>query len=142
MVTRVQSDTVSSRQSKSTSSPLVFIIDDSLIMADCIARAARGTSAMPNVLTFGDAIAAMGAIAAGQLPDLIFLEVLLSGPDAFTFLNELLSYEDTAKVPIVVVSSLDFATNNLADYNVVGYLNKETMTPQEIQAYVAEYTHA
>ena len=44
---------------------------------------------------------------------MIFLDILLTGPDGFTFLNELISYSDTAKIPIVIVSSLDFSGKDL-----------------------------
>ena len=50
---------------------MIFIIDDDEIMAECVARAAGGT-----VKIFGNAIEAMSAIADGELPDLIFLDIL------------------------------------------------------------------
>lgn len=113
-----------------------FIIDDDEIMAECIARAV-GESAE----VFSNAIEAMQVINDDGVPDLIFLDVLLDGPDGFTFLNELASYTDTEKVPVVIVSSLDFSKNDLSKYGVVGFLNKDSMEPKEIRSYVEEYCH-
>lgn len=114
---------------------MIFVIDDDRIMAECIARACKNY----EVKIFGDAINAMNAISGGEIPELIFLDVLLTGPDGFTFLNELISYDDTAKIPVVVVSSLDFEEKNLDVYGIVGTLTKDRMLPQEILAYAEKY---
>lgn len=90
----------------------------------------------------GNAIQAMELISAGEVPEMIFLEIYLTGPDGFTFLNELASYPDTMKVPVVVVSDGKFSEFNLEDYGVVRTLNKETMRPEDIKALVNEYTGA
>ncbi|MBR2710356.1 response regulator [Candidatus Saccharibacteria bacterium] len=113
---------------------MIFIIDDDEIMAECVARAAGGT-----VKIFGNAIEAMSAIADGELPDLIFLDILLTGPDGFTFLNETISYKDTVEIPVVIVSSLDFGERDLSTYGVVGVLNKDKMRPDDVRKYVEEY---
>lgn len=113
---------------------MIFVIDDDVVMAECIARACK----VPTKI-FANAIEAMNALG-GELPTLIFLDILLDGPDGFTFLNELSSYSDTSAIPVVIVSSLNFANQDLSDYGVVGFLNKDTMTPQEITKYVAKYT--
>ena len=111
---------------------MIFVIDDDEIMAECIARAA-GT---PTKI-FSNAIEAMQAID-DELPELIFLDILLDGPDGFTFLNEIASYQDTAKIPIVIVTSLDVTNLNLAQYGVIGVLKKEQMKPEEIRNYVEQ----
>ena len=80
---------------------MIFVIDDDVAMAECIARACGSAEIFTN------AIDAMNKISGGKIPNLIFLDVLLDGSDGFTFLNELVSYDDTAKIPIVIVSSLD-----------------------------------
>ena len=113
---------------------MIFIIDDDRVMANCISRACKYETRV-----FANAIEAMGAIAQGEIPDLIFLDILLDGPDGFTFLNELVSYADTGKIPVVVVSSLDFGGKDLGAYGVVGVLNKETMLPEEILGYAKKY---
>lgn len=112
---------------------MIFVIDDDEIMAECIARACgAGTQIFQN------AYAAMNAIVDGTIPDLIFLDILLDGPDGFTFLNELITYDDTAKIPVVIVTSLEL-NNDLNVYGVVEILNKTTMTPNDIKRICEKY---
>lgn len=113
---------------------MIFVIDDDEIMARCIGRATQR-----KFRVFRDGIAAMEAIENGELPELIFLDILLNGPDGFTFLNELISYEDTAKIPVVVVSSLKFSKRQLASYGVVAVLDKDEMRPEEILELAEEF---
>ena len=112
---------------------MIFVIDDDVVMAKLIADATKKETRI-----FSNAIEAINALDDG-LPDLIYLDILLTGPDGFTFLNELISYSDTAKIPIVIVSSLDFANRDLSVYGVVGVLNKDSMTPKDIRKYADEY---
>ena len=114
---------------------LVYIIDDDKIFAECLERFLRVAEKdmtqfivkhFSNVI---DAVAEMN----GEVPDVIFLDILLDGPDGFTLLNEMASYDDTARVPIVIVSSLDIR-RDLKDYGVVAVLDKATMTPEEVGA--------
>lgn len=114
---------------------MIFVIDDDEIMAECIARAIN-----KKIRIFADAYEAMAAIADGDLPKMIFLDILLDGPNGFTFLNELVSYTDTAKIPVVIISSLDFSNKDLSMYGVVGVLNKAEMIPEDIKNYVEQYT--
>ena len=113
---------------------MIFVIDDDEIMARCIGRATQR-----KFRVFRDGIAAMEAIENGELPELIFLDILLNGPDGFTFLNELISYEDTAKIPVVVVSSLKFSKRQLAAYGVVAVLDKDEMRPEGILELAEEF---
>lgn len=115
---------------------MIYIIDDDEIMAECIERACKEQSTKK----FTNVIEAVQALDQTGIPDLIFLDILLDGPDGFTFLNELASYTDTAVVPIVIVSSLDLTRRDLSAYGVVGVLQKDTMHPEEIREYVKKYT--
>jgi len=108
----------------------IFIIDDDEIMAECLARSLKKY----ETKIFHNAIDAMGEISDNELPDLIFLDILLDGPDGFTFLNELISYPDTAKIPVAIVTSLDIS-ESLKNYNVQKIFNKSQMTPKEIKSY-------
>ena len=112
---------------------MIFVIDDDPIMAECISRATGKETRI-----FGNAIDAMNALD-DELPEIIFLDILLTGPDGFTFLNELISYSDTAKIPVVIVSSLDFKNKDLSVYGVVGILSKDDMIPKDIKRYVDKY---
>lgn len=115
---------------------MIFIIDDDQIMAECIARAC---SSSDDVEIYNNGIEAMQAIDQIGIPSLIFLDILLDGPDGFTLLNELMSYPDTAKIPIVLISSINFQGHDLTTYNIVGALSKETMMPSQIKEYAEQY---
>ena len=114
---------------------MIFVVEDDKVMAKCIMRACLGY----DVRVFSNAIEAMGEISNNIIPELIFLDIMLDGPDGFTFLNELVSYTDTANIPIVVVSSFDFKDVDLSIYGVVGVLNKDTMVPEDIKGYASKY---
>lgn len=115
---------------------MIFVIDDDVVMARCVARAVR--KAGEEVKIFTNAIEAMAAVDEGA-PKMILMEILLTGPDGFAFLNELISYPDTAKIPVVIISGLDFSRAELRAYNVVGVLKKEEMRPEEITELVRKY---
>ena len=76
-----------------------------------------------------------------NLPSLIFLDILLPGPDGFTFLNEIMSYPDTSKIPIILITSLNLEKFDLKVYGIKGILKKDKMKPEEIKVYVERYTN-
>lgn len=93
---------------------------------------------LPEIKIFADAVAASMATET-QVPALILLDVLLTGPNGFTLLNELASYPETMNIPIVLASSLDLSKFPLAHYNIVRILSKETMLPTDIADVVEKY---
>ncbi len=113
---------------------MIFVIDDNIEMAECIARATGEECAI-----FSNVIEAMNALDEKGLPQMILMEVILTGPDGFTFLNEISSYTDTAKVPVVLVTSVKMPEVDFSEYGVVKILNKETMEPRDIRAVVCEF---
>lgn len=127
---------MSARKSKN----LIYIIDDDELFADCIETAAKKGTKNLKVMKFKNAVDAMSSIS-NPLPCLIFLDILLPGADGFTFLNELTSYPDTAKIPIILVTSLTLPETDLSIYGVRGILNKETMKPSEVSDYVHRFTN-
>ena len=118
---------------------LVYILEYDEIMAGCISAAIKKASKSIEIKHFKDAISAVQSLDSDNLPQIIFLDILLTGPDGFTFLNEIASYDDTNKIPVVIISSLNFSGKDLSANNVIGILNKETMLPTEITKYVEEY---
>ncbi|MBQ6130151.1 response regulator [Candidatus Saccharibacteria bacterium] len=142
----------------------IFIIDDDELFADCVKTAicsayeipetpqgplsvkkpvpksSKNSSKSLEVKTYKNALDAINNLG-DPLPDLIFLDILLPGPDGFTFLNELVSYPDTAKIPVILLTSLDLADFDLKLYGVKGILNKEKMKPEDIVYYVKRYTN-
>ncbi|MBR5389460.1 response regulator [Candidatus Saccharibacteria bacterium] len=121
-------------------SPLIYIIDDDELFADCLISAIKKGNKSAKIQTFNNAIDAINSLS-DPLPSLIFLDILLPGPDGFTFLNEIASYTDTAKIPIVLVTSLELPEADLSIYGIQGILNKERMKPSEVTDYVKRYTN-
>lgn len=117
---------------------MIFIIDDDKIMAECMARMLKQSEPDLDVQIFSNGIEAVAALN-DVMPSLIFLDVLLDGPDGFTVLNELASYTDTSKIPVVLVSSLDLQKHDLSNYGVVKILHKDTMNPADFQQILEQY---
>ncbi len=113
---------------------LAYVIEDDEIMSELMSRYLRG---ILEVKVFHDAISAISNISEDK-PDIIFLDVLLTGPDGFTFLNETISYKDTSKIPVVIVTSLDLKADNLKNYNVVKIIKKEEMIPDDVKSIARE----
>ena len=117
---------------------LVYIIDDDELFADCLASTIKKAKKGVKIERFKNAIDAMNSLS-DPLPNLIFLDILLPGPDGFTFLNEIASYTDTSKIPIILVTSLELPETDLSIYGIQGILNKEKMKPSEVVEYVKRY---
>lgn len=71
-------------------------------------------------------------------PDVIILDVLLTGQNAFTLLHELRSHVDLASIPVILcTNSADtLANEDLALYGVRLVLDKATMQPTDLIAAV------
>lgn len=83
------------------------------------------------------ALAAMDLIDARR-PDVILLDLLLAGPNAFTLLHELQSHVDLANIPVILCtnSADQIAGEDLEAYGVRQVLDKSTMHPDDIAAAV------
>ena len=117
---------------------MIHIIEDDPIFADLIKKAAAKVD--KNVQIFHNAIDAIQNL--DETPNLIFLDILLIGPDGFTYLNELASYPETNQIPVVIVTSLDLKDHDLKPYGVVKILDKATMKPADIISLAREYARS
>ena len=116
-----------------------FILEDDPIFARLFSKSLRRAFPDSTVSIFENAIDAINALPDGCTPpSVIILDVLLTGPDGFTFLNEIASYSDLSNIPIIIFSSLNFPMQTLESYNVKKILNKATMTPQDLPAAISE----
>lgn len=116
-----------------------FILEDDPIFARLFSKSLRRAFPDSTVSTFENAIDAINALPDDCTPpSVIILDVLLTGPDGFTFLNEIASYSDLSNIPIIIVSSLNFPMQTLESYNVKKILNKATMIPQDLPAAISE----
>jgi len=71
-------------------------------------------------------------------PDVIVLDVLLTGSTAFALLHELQSYGDTGAVPIILCTNMAEALSleDVARYGVKRIVDKTTMHPDDLVAAV------
>lgn len=67
-------------------------------------------------------------------PDVIILDVLLTGSTAFTLLHELQSYGDTGAIPIILCTNLasELSLNDLKPYGVRRIIDKTKMAPDDL----------
>lgn len=112
----------------------IFIIEDDPDFAEIYQKhLMRSFPEIPLRIFYNaiEANAAFSELSEEELPSLIILDVLLTGPDGFTLLNELLSYPETSQIPVLLISSLNLGQMSLHAYNVRAILNKETFTPAD-----------
>lgn len=112
----------------------IFIIEDDPDFAEIYQKHLKRNFPEIPLQIFYNAIeanAAFSELREEELPSLIILDVLLTGPDGFTLLNELLSYPETSQIPVLLISSLNLGQMSLQAYNVRAILNKETFTPDD-----------
>lgn len=111
----------------------ILIVEDDEWLAEQQVRTL--TAAGFTTLCAPHALAAMDVIDTQQ-PDVILLDVLLAGPNAFTLLHELQSHADLAAIPVVLcTNSADMlAGEDMAGYGIVRVLDKASMTPADVVA--------
>lgn len=112
----------------------IFIIEDDPDFAEIYQKhLKRNFTEIPLQIFYNaiEANAAFSELREDELPSLIILDILLTGPDGFTLLNELLSYPETSQIPVLLISSLNLGQMSLQAYNVRAILNKETFTPAD-----------
>ncbi len=116
-----------------TKKSIIYILDSDEKFALCLARYIEKAGATPkifkNLFEMNDGLAE-------ALPTLIFFDPLLDGPDALGFLNELMSFRDTAEIPLAIVSNLSFSLADFEDYPLRAVFNKSRLRPEDIIAFV------
>lgn len=71
-------------------------------------------------------------------PDVIVLDVLLTGSTAFALLHELQSYGDTKQVPVILCTNMaeSLRLEDVQMYGVKRIIDKTTMQPDDLPAAV------
>ncbi len=66
--------------------------------------------------------------------DCIVLDMFLPGPNGLVFLHELKSYNDLAKIPVVMCTNAAhmISEDDLKSYGVYKLLDKSTMQPEDL----------
>lgn len=113
--------------------PFVLIVEDDAWQAEQHVRTL--TQAGMQAEWIEHAFGAMDSIDAHR-PDVIVLDVLLTGQTAFTLLHELQSHSDLASIPTILctTSASDLVQEDLEVYGVKAVLDKTTMLPQDLVA--------
>ena len=86
---------------------------------------------------FHDGVAAINRMDEVR-PDLVILDILLTGPTGFAVLHEMQSYPELASVPVIVVSSVKIEAPELTAYGVRAVFDKSEMLPQDLRKCVEE----
>ena len=75
-------------------------------------------------------------------PEVLVVDVLLSGSTVFAFLHELQSYDDTKSLPIILCTNIadQFSVEKLQQYGIKRVVDKTTMHPEDIVAAVRSVT--
>ncbi len=116
-----------------TKHPTILIIEDDEWTAEQHIRVLKTAGYHAEYVTHApEAIEAIDA----HPPDLIILDVLLTGQNAFALLHELRSHADLAVIPVILcTNSADaLADEDVAFYGVRQVLDKATMQPADLIA--------
>lgn len=110
---------------------MVYIIEDDPWQAEQHSRNLRAAGFATRHFTNGvEAAAALDT----DLPSVIVLDMLLTGTTGITLLQELQSYTDTAKIPVILCTGVadEVDITELAPYGVRRILDKTSMQPDDI----------
>ncbi|HPF31270.1 MAG TPA: response regulator [Candidatus Saccharibacteria bacterium] len=109
----------------------VLIIEDDEWLSEQYSRILKLSGY--NVKTSSNALLAIDIIDK-KIPDIIILDILLTGNTAFALLHELQSYTDTANIPIIICSNLSSNLNidELKKYGIQLILDKTKMKPDDL----------
>jgi DNA-binding response OmpR family regulator len=118
-----------------TKTPYVLIVEDDEWLAQQHARTLGEAGIRAELAPH--ALAAIDSIDA-NIPDVLVLDLLLAGPNAFTLLHELRSHADLATIPVILctANAEGIATEDIAAYGVRQVLDKATMLPRDLIAAV------
>lgn len=114
---------------------MIFVIEDDLGWESYYRRILKGF----DLRFFQDGVAAIDAMDLDEPPALVILDILLTGPTGFAVLNEMRSYPELMKVPVLIVSSVALSADVAAKYGVVAALDKGAMTPDDLLEVARRY---
>lgn len=117
----------------------ILVVEDDKWLAEQHARVLKAAGYEPTIALH--ALAAINAID-DVSPDVIILDVLLTGNTAFALMHEMQSYGDTGNIPIILCTNLapELSIDNLKPYGVRRILDKATMEPSDLIAAVKSVT--
>ena len=113
---------------------MIYVIEDDRGWESYYRRLLKGLDAK----YFHDGVAAIAEMDE-KVPDLVILDVLLTGPTGFAVLNEMRSYPELMDVPAAIVSSVSLNDEIAEKYGVVATFDKGKMRPGELLELVGRY---
>ena len=113
---------------------MIYVVEDDQGWKNYYERILKGQ----NLAFFRDGVAAIAAMDE-QVPSLVILDILLTGPTGFAIINEMRSYAELMDVPVAIVSSIPLAADLSEKYGVVATLDKGEMTPSDLLEVVKRY---
>ena len=113
---------------------MIFVIEDDRGWEGYYRRILKDSS----LRCFHDGVAAIAAMD-DEVPSLVILDVLLTGPTGFAVLNEMRSYPELMDVPVAIVSSVAVSHDIADKYGVVKVLDKSTMRPSDLVELAGQY---
>ena len=90
--------------------PRVLLADDHLIVAEGLKRLLEPEFELVGVVEDGFALL---EVAAEEKPDLIILDVMMPGMDGFEVLDKLRENDDTATIPVIMLTTKDQETDKV-----------------------------
>jgi len=116
--------------------PRVLIIDDDSLFTDLLVRTMVDVY---EVKTASDVWLGVELLDSFK-PVAIVLDVLMPAASGLSFLQEIASYADTSRVPVLICSSIASQLNleYLQEFGVRRLLDKSTMQPSDVAHYLAE----
>lgn len=118
-----------------TKRPFVFIVEDDEWLAEQYIRTLGAAGFVARYTT--DPRQAMSLIDT-EIPDALFVDVLLPGGNIFPLIHELRSHADLAAIPIIICTNIaeQLVAEDVAAYGVSAVLDKATMKPEDVAAAV------
>ena len=118
-----------------TKTPYILVVEDDEWLAEQHVRTLTAAGFQAEYVVH--ALAAIDAVDT-RLPEVIVLDVLLAGPNAFTLLHELRSHADLSNIPVILCtnSADDIQLEAMTAYGVRAVLDKTTMHPGDLVAAV------
>ncbi len=109
----------------------ILVVEDDNWLSEQFARVLENAGYV--VKTVSNALSAIEEIDDEQ-PDVVVLDVLLTGSTAFALLHELQSYGDTGSIPVILCTNLasELVLDDLKPYGVKKILDKTTMIPDDL----------
>lgn len=115
----------------------ILLIEDDRWLADglCLALSQAGH----RIVTRHNAQQALLSLEEHAI-DIIILDLFLPGGNGIQFLQELRSYSDTMKLPVIVCTTAakQVPSQFTSQFNVLTVLDKTTLTPQILRQAVGE----